>query len=64
MRTVSFRVNTQHARHIRALDEAAIKHMLSDVVEFVREYSAVNTDALVSLLADYAVCHFGEPPDT
>ncbi len=61
--TISFRVNTNHIGNIRAFDIDAVKHLLTDVVKFIGEDSALDTKCFVRLLSDNSVSNFSEPPD-
>lgn len=38
--------------------------MLPQIVEFVGEDPALNSNGVVGILADDAICDFGEPPDS
>lgn len=64
VRAVGLGVDAEHAGYVRALDEAAIEQVLTDIVEFVGEDPAGDADGVVGLFADDAVEHFGEPPNT
>jgi len=60
---ISFRVNTNHIGNIRAFDIDAVKHLLTDVVKFIGEDSALDTKCFIRLLSDNSVSNFSEPPD-
>lgn len=61
---ISLGVNTNHIGNIGAFDIDAVEHLLTDVVEFIGEDSALDTKCLVRLLSNYFVSDFSEPPDT
>jgi hypothetical protein len=60
---VGLGVDAQHAGHVGALDEAAVQHVLAQIVEFVGEDSAGDAESVVGVLADQAVQHLRKPPD-
>lgn len=61
---IGFGVNTNHIGNIGAFDIDAVEHLLTYVVEFIREDSALDTKCFVGLLSNDFVSDFGEPPDT
>lgn len=63
MAAVSFGVNTDHVGDIGAFDIAPVEEMLPQIVKFVGEDPALDSDGIVSGLADESVRHFGEPPN-
>ena len=63
MTAVSFGVNTNHVGHVGTLDKAPVEHMLPQIVKFVGEDPALDSDSIVSGLSYESVCHFGEPPN-
>lgn len=61
--TISLGVNTNHIGYIWALDIDAVEHLLADVVKFIGEDSALDTNRFVRLLSDKSVSNFSEPPN-
>jgi hypothetical protein len=56
-------VDADHAGDVGAFYIAAIEQVLAQIVEFVGEDPASDSDGVVGLFSDCAVQHFGEPPD-
>lgn len=63
MAAVSLGVDTDHVGDIRTFDIASVEQVLPQIVKFVGKDPALDSDGIVSGLADESVRHFGEPPN-
>lgn len=57
-------INTQHVGEVGVIHEPSVKNLLPQVIELVGIDSPLDSDCVISLLADCSVEHFGEPPNT
>lgn len=64
MSGVHFGIDTQQVGQIWGLDEAFVQHLLSEVIEFVRDDSPLHSPIIVSIFSNNSVDHLGVPPDT
>ena len=62
MTAVGFWVYADHVGDVRALDKAAVEQMLPQIVEFIGEDPALDSNGVVGILANDAIGDFGEPP--
>ena len=61
---VDFGVDAEHAGDVGTLHEAAVEHVLPQVVELVGKDAPSDSNGVVGFLADHPVQHFSEPPDS
>lgn len=64
MTGVDFWIDTEHIGKIGMFKEPSVEYLLSQVIEFVGINSSLDSDCIVSLLSNYSIKHFCEPPDT
>jgi len=57
-------IDTEHVGDIGVFYEPSVEDLLSQVIELVGIDSSLDSDGVISLLADDPVEHLGEPPDT
>jgi hypothetical protein len=60
---VGLGIDTNHIGDVGTLDVGAVKHLLTQVVEFVREDAPLDPEGVVGLLSNDAVGDLSKPPD-
>lgn len=64
MAVIGLRINSNHVGDIWALNKASVKKMLPQVVKFVGNDSASDSDGIVCFFSDDSIGHLGKPPNS
>lgn len=63
MTRIGFRINTEHVPKLRMLNSPPVKHLLSQIIKLVRVNPSHDPDRIKSLLPNYLIEKFSEPPN-